>query len=356
MNNVSDFSPNWASPPGATVRDLMSSFSWSHSDFADRLGEPPLRVKKLLAGDLQLTDQLAKKLAIVFNSSPEFWLSRESRYRQSLERISENKKWLASLPESYMKRIGLIPKSDSLSDRVVSILNFFDLPSIQDWNAEHSGTNRIAAFRTSATLKADEGATLVWLRQGEIAANQAQCAPLNLEGFKSSLQRIRLLTREGDPKVFVPKLKQICADNGVVVSIIRTPPGCRASGVARFLRTGKPQIMLSFRYLSDDHFWFTFFHEAAHLILHNQSRIFLDGVEHQTRDQLEIEANDFASDMLIPREFCSELETLPLEYRPIMKFARKLGIAPGIVVGQLQFKKICPPNWLNKLKTRYSWE
>lgn len=356
MKRVSEFNPDWASPPGATISDLMAAYSWTQSEFADRLGEPESVVEQLLSGNARLTDKIADKLASVFNSSPGFWLSRENRYRSSLAKISESIEWLSALPERHLQRSGEIKTFDTISERVSSMLSFFGASSIQEWSVEHSGRNRIAAFRTSPTLESNEGATLVWLRQGEIAANEIQCGPWDLKGFVASLQDIRLLTCERDPEIFIPKLKEICASNGVVLSIIRTPPGCRASGVARFLPNGKPQLMLSFRYLSDDHFWFTFFHEAGHLILHSHSRIFLDGIENEGRDQQEIEANEFAANVLIPREFCSELEKLPLEFRPVIRFARKLGIAPGIVVGQLQFKKICPQNRLNKLKVKYSWE
>ena len=38
-------------------------------------------------------------------------------------------------------------------------------------------------------------------------------------------------------------------------------------------------IILSFRYLSDDHFWFTFFHEIGHLLLHKEDLTFIDGEE-----------------------------------------------------------------------------
>ena len=60
-------------------------------------------------------------------------------------------------------------------------------------------------------------------------------------------------------------------------------------------------MILSFRYLSDDHFWFTFFHEAAHLLLHGEKSTF---VEDEATDQTEKEkqANAFAAGMLVPSD------------------------------------------------------
>ncbi len=40
----------------------------------------------------------------------------------------------------------------------------------------------------------------------------------------------------------------------------------------------------------------------------------------------------------------------------MLKFSKKIGIAPGVVVGQMQYREMIQNNHLNKLKVRYSWE
>ena len=112
--------------------------------------------------------------------------------------------------------------------------------------------------------------------------------------------------------------------------------------------------MLSFRYLTDDHFWFTFFHESGHLLLHNK-RLFLEGAE--TPDTAEeLEANEFAARTLVPLSFYSEMLSLPTANLEVIRFARRTGVSPGIIVGQLQHEGRLPRNWLNGLKRRYRWE
>ncbi len=59
-------------------------------------------------------------------------------------------------------------------------------------------------------------------------------------------------------------------------------------------------IALSDRYKKDDFFWFTFFHEAAHLLLHSKKETFVD--DGTDNDLLEDEANRFAADFLIPSD------------------------------------------------------
>lgn len=151
-----------------------------------------------------------------------------------------------------------------------------------------------------------------------------------------------------------PELMRRCAECGVAVVALRAPKLCRASGATRFLSPTRPLLMLSFRYLSDDQLWFTFFHEAGHLILHGPWSMFLEG-EGRVSTEEEEEANTFAANTLIPPENHTEMLGLRMHARPVMRFARLIGIAPGIVVGQLQHRGRIGYHQLNSLKRRYKW-
>ena len=113
-------------------------------------------------------------------------------------------------------------------------------------------------------------------------------------------------------------------------------------------------VQLSVRFLSDDQFWFTFFHEAGHLLLHGGGRLFLEGTE-PIDLKAEAEANDFAASTLVPPALQTQMFTLKPTVFAIVRFARKAGIAPGIVVGQLQHLAKIQRNHFNQLKKRYVW-
>jgi Zn-dependent peptidase ImmA (M78 family) len=112
--------------------------------------------------------------------------------------------------------------------------------------------------------------------------------------------------------------------------------------------------LLSFRFLSDDQFWFSFFHEAGHLLLHGDGGFFLEGDDTPSTTQ-EQEANDFAEGALVPPEFQEALLRLPLNGREVIRFAHRLGVSPGIVVGQLQHHGKFTYRQLNNLKRRFKW-
>lgn len=213
----------------------------------------------------------------------------------------------------------------------------------------------MAAFRTSPSFDSRPAAVAAWLRQGEILAGQIECNSWDATRFRASLSGIRALTRQKDPKRFLVELSRLSAESGVAVVVVRAPSGCRASGATRFLSRDKALLMLSFRYLTDDQFWFTFFHEAGHLLLHSGSDLFLEGFDTPPTTP-EQEANEFAARILIPAERQKELMALRANSLEVIRFAVRLGISPGIVVGQLQHVGKIKHNYLNGLKRRYTWE
>src|SRR5439155_27043796 len=152
--------------------------------------------------------------------------------------------------------------------------------------------------------------------------------------FREALVEIRALTTKR-PEVALKRLRAICAEAGVAVVFLPDIGKTRTSGAARWMTPTKALIQLSDRFKADDRFWFSFFHEAAHLLLHSKKELFVsDGNEDNLSQQEEDEANSFAANQLIPRRFEPELENLRTDAE-VIAFARHLGIAPGIVVGGL---------------------
>jgi HTH-type transcriptional regulator / antitoxin HigA len=167
-----------------------------------------------------------------------------------------------------------------------------------------------------------------------------------------------LITRVRDPGVFVPQLKSQCADAGVAVVLVPAPAGCPVSGAAKWIGSQRGLIVLSLRGMSDDKLWFSFFHEAAHLLKHGKSLTFLDILGDDGLDpEAEAEADAFARETLIAS--ASYQAFIAAKPRPsatsVTRFAAHQGISPGIVVGRLQFDRVIPYSYLNHLKVSYSW-
>jgi HTH-type transcriptional regulator/antitoxin HigA len=106
---------------------------------------------------------------------------------------------------------------------------------------------------------------------------------------------------------------------------------------------------------TNDKFWFTLFHEAAHVLLHGKEKasVYLDDPSKSGADSIqEREANDRAGDFLIPPRYKSQLPGLRTK-AAVCEFADIIGIHPGIVVGRLQHDGLIEPSWMNDLRESF---
>lgn len=355
------FEPNWMSSPGATIVDVLEERGISIEGFAELMGYSVERVGKLISGRASITPAVAAMLEAKIGGSSRFWITREAQFRGDVARLQSNgdlaaaRIWLSELPTQHMAKLGWITSESRVEAKVSACLRFFDVPNVSAWREKYRDTLAAVAFRASPAFEAQPGAVLAWLRYGHLKSMEIKCNGWDVEKFKKSLPKIRKLTCNKDPNSFVPKLRQICADCGVAVVIARVPSGCHASGATQFVSPNKAMILLSFRYLSDDQFWFTFFHEAGHLILHSKKALFLEDDSDVTSNE-EDEANRFSESVLIPPAAKEELSSLSISKGEIIRFAVRLGTSRGIIVGQLQHMKRIKSDQLNWMKRRFNWD
>jgi hypothetical protein len=212
----------------------------------------------------------------------------------------------------------------------------------------------VVAFRKTGASTVDQGATAAWLRQGEIQASEIDCEPYDERRFRAALRQIRALTVE-PPDVFQPEVVRLCAAAGVAVVFVPELPRTGICGATRWLTPTKALLQLSLRHKSDDHLWFSFFHEAGHILLHRKREAFFEQV-HVSGGE-EDEANDFARDLLILSTGWHRF-TQSDRYNAktaILAFAEEIGVAPGIVVGRLQHEGLVLHRNCNDLKRWFAW-
>lgn len=347
------FRPNWSSAPGETILDVLQDKNLSMSDFCRQAGLTTDAAKDLIAGQSTITIGVARKLSSVLGAPVQFWMSRDFQYREDVANLDASEEWLNTIPLVEMVKFGWI-KAPKAGRELATCLQYFNVSNTQEWHRRYSSMREAAAFRESPSFAANPGATSAWLRQGEIEAESIVCRTWNPVQFRESLADLRSLSKRKNPGDFLPEMRRISAEAGVAVVIVRPPTGCRASGVTRFISKDKAILQLSFRHMSDDHFWFTVFHEAGHLLLHGETRMFLEGVDRPGAIE-EDEADQFAESVLIPPGFKTEFATLRPTMKDVIRFAVRVGIAPGIIVGQLQHARRIRHGQMNYLKRRYVW-
>ena len=74
------------SPPGDTIRDLLEERNLTQGQLASLLGLSNDHTTELLNGKAAITEAIADKLENAFGAPAQFWLTRESHYRESTAR------------------------------------------------------------------------------------------------------------------------------------------------------------------------------------------------------------------------------------------------------------------------------
>lgn len=348
------YEPDHATPPGASLRSTLTAMGMTQADLAARAGLSLKHVNQIVQGVAPVTHETSLLLEKVTGVSARVWNALEANYRDRLARVQNKKslasetKWLNELPVKELTRRGLLSKGSDQDSLLQEVCRFFGVANRESW--EKVWREPLAAFRKSRSFESDTGAVACWLRIGELEAKSIPCKPFDVRHFREALRDIRGLTTS-EPEQFIPSLTKLCAESGVAVVFVPEIKGTRCWGAARWLTPTKALIQLSLRYKSDDHLWFSLFHEAAHLLLHGKKETFI--TTDRFSDAAEREADSFAATFLIPRQYESKLKELSLG--EVRDFADELGIAPGIVVGRLQKEGVLDWNEGNTLKRRFEF-
>jgi addiction module HigA family antidote len=353
------YRPCYISPPGDTLLETLEAIDMPRTELAKRVGQPVQIINEIIQAKAVITDEIALQLEQVLPIPASFWLGMEQNYQECLACLAKERRlrrwvgWLEEIPVEYMMQQGWIPTHTEKTLQVLEALKFFAVASPNGWRTTWECT--VMMYRKSKALTSDFGALTAWLRQGEIQSQLIDCSPYNEETFRKALVSIRSLTVES-ASVWQEELVRLCASAGVAVVFVPEVLKTSVSGALHWIESKKALIQLGLRYETDDQFWFTFFHEAGHIVRHGV-RIYYWEVDEKEREREEHEADLFARNTLVDRtqwlQFLAQESYSTRE--GIQEFASKVGIAPGIVVGRLQQEKLLPSEYYDDLKRRVMW-
>jgi HTH-type transcriptional regulator/antitoxin HigA len=337
--------------PGELIKDEIEARGWSQIELAEVLGRPGRLVSELIAGKRAITPETAKGLGQAFGTGAQFWLNMESSYQlskvtgDSSNAVARRAKLYEMAPVKEMTRRSWIQPTDNIDVLEKSVCSFYGKPSLDAPMPQLAHAARKAS--SYEELTAPEAAWLCRVRQ---LAEAMEVKTFSEMAFASALGQLKTMLRDADTVRQVP---EVLARAGVRFLIVETLPSTRIDGVCLWLDSDSPVIALSLRYDRIDAFWHTLLHECAH-VKHKDGQTSdivdfdLVGDEADSsvaKPEAELKADEFASGFSIPR---SELDGFIARVRPlfsktrIQAFAARLNVHPGLVVGQLQHRKMIP--------------
>ncbi len=348
-----------AIPPGETIKEQLSIREMSQIEFSERMGYSSKHISQLINGKVPLSHQTALKLESVFGIPARFWNNLEALYQEDLARIEqefelEREKQIVSLiPYPDMAKKGWVKKTRKPHEKVSELRKFFEVASLSHLT---SISKMATVFRKVDHGKASEYALIAWIQKGILTARSVETATFSRRKLSSIIPKLRHLINE-NPDVFQEDLFSELASCGVALVFLPHLKGTYAHGATIWPTKHKAIVIVSLRGKSADKFWFSFFHEIGHLLLHSKDDLFIHYDENELRDSIEQEADEYASNLLIPENaYDSFVSNEDFSAHAVISFAKNVSIPVGIVVGRLQHDRHISFKELNHLKIKYVWE
>ena len=349
MTKKNEYFPQSIPHPGLDLAEKLEELGMGPKEFAVRTDKPEKTITAILKGDSSITPDMAVQFENVLKIPAHFWINRQRSYDEYAARIKREIviedaiPWSKSFPTNDMVKKSWLPKVTSETEKASAMLSFFALSNHVAWADYYMKGKLKVGFRISLVHSKNPYSISAWLRKGELQASVINSIDYSEKAFKAALPQLKEIMAK-HPSDYFTKLQSICLTAGVKVVYTPCLPGSPIGGATRWLND-KPLIQVSGRFKRNDIFWFTFFHEAGHILLHGKKDIFLEDVKYKDYDdEKEKEANDFAVKWTLNVDQEKEiLNNDHLSPDDVIEFANKFGTHPGIIIGRLHhLKKMLP--------------
>jgi HTH-type transcriptional regulator / antitoxin HigA len=334
-----------AFPPGEYLKDELEERGWTQEEFASIIGRPAAVVNQIISGKRGISPETAREIGAALGTSAIYWMNLEAAYRlwhagPAPKRINQVARIRELYPVREMLKRGWLKEFDKPEELEAQVKEFFGIKDLAE------EPKLMHAAKKTGYPDEISGAQRAWLFRVRQVASALEVAPYSRTALRTAIEKLRGLRGQPDGIAQVPK---ILADCGVRFVIVEHVPASKIDGVCFWLsrREPSPVIGMSLRLDRIDNFWFVLRHEIEHVLNEDGREVAIvdvDTLSTVSDTQISMEerrANRAASDFCVPNaemaDFIIRHEPMFAEHR-VVNFANRMGVHPGLVVGQLQWR------------------
>lgn len=341
--------------PGSYLKDYLEEIQMTQDEFANRLGITGKQISLILAESANITPDIALKLSKFMGTSVEVWLNLQASYDAYIVQLKQEKEYeeevriFEYIDRKFLKELKIIDNKEKKDIAISKVRTEIQVSSL----SLLKNPDMCSLFRTSINKPEDEATTVcrnVWVSLAMKLAKEKEVDSFNEKKLIEFIPLFRKMTLE-NPETFYPMLDKMLCECGVALVLLPTLSRSNTNGVIKWIDSNKVMMALNTRGAYNDKFWFSFFHEIKHVLQQVKRKVIISEDEINLEDSLETEADLFARETLIPFDDYKKFN----KYTPfyINKFANRIGIHPGIVVGRLQKDGKIEYSQFNNLKEKY---
>ena len=338
--------------PGITLLDELNFLGFTQKELSKKIGYTVQTVNRIIKGKESITTEIALALERVFDGRPsaQFWLNMQADYDKEILRQKEFENtqeeiafFKSDMRETFkeLQRGGvfdnyILNTKDSYKKAIISFKDFFGSYSLQ----MISGESLLGVpFRKYNIKNTNQYNLSALLKIGEKKARQVitenMVTNYDKKAFVNKIETLRKLSNKKQ-KDFLMLLQKECLDVGAVVVYVPNMKNTGFGGATLWMGD-RPVILLKVENQREDIFWFNFFHEMGHIVKHNKKDVFIDFDKNGKKDSIEVEADEFASEMLIPNfdKIRKQIEKGLSVDRYIEIISKKADVSRSVVAGRL---------------------
>ncbi len=343
--------------PGETIAEIIEERDMSQHDLAVRTGMTEKHISTVINGQKSISAMFAKKLEYALGIKASFWMNLQANYDQELLEFEE-------LNNISDEEIAVLKNLNEISDVFVS-LGFLksgerNVEMVLDYRTALGISNLLdipklsyyAAYRAQIKNSIiDPYVLFAWQRMCELLTEKRKVADqVDVDRLKTLIPDIKNVMFMRSNQI-QNRLSEIFAECGIAFCIV---PNFKGAPVQGFIRKSdyNPLILcVTLRNKFADIFWFTLFHEIAHILIGDYKRTFIDF--DYVSEEVESKADRLACDLLIDsKDYNSFIASKKYERLiEIKRFAESQHVKDYVVLGRLMKENYIP--WRDR--PQYDW-
>lgn len=337
MTNRENIVFNKAIHPGVILKSELSERDIKQKDFAEAIGMKTSHLSELIKGKRDIGKTTAERLENALGIPSNLWLKLQAKYDYDVkvieERIGEESQY-KNIFEQYNERfdINLIMKYFKLSDYKYSQKVEFFQKQLRVDNFEYG------LFKKSMKTGLDSRMIATWTLIAQyVVSKKTNQGVFSMDNINELCLRLRTILHRN--KDTIKNVESTLSQYGIKFAIVPKIERASIDGYS-FIDNNTPCIVLTQRYNRIDNFAFALLHEIGHIKLHlNEINSYEISISENCEQRKEIEANEFASNVLISRSDWNTTPTVMLNPYIIQnaytKWAHNKGYNKWIVLGRI---------------------
>ncbi len=355
--NTTGLSRDFIIHPGETVAEVIEDRGMTQRELAIRTGMTEKHISTVIHGQKGISAAFAKKLEYALGIEAGFWMNLQANYERELfefeevNSISEEEigvlRNLKEVVEVYSS-FGWIDKETNPPGMVVDFRRAFGVSNLLDTPK----IPYVAAYRAqSRNTGVDPYVLFAWQRMCELMTrNQYVADEVDVEKLRECIPTIKQ-TMFLRANLIQKKLLKVFSECGIAFRIVPHFTGAPVQGFIKKTEGGTLILCVTLRQKFADIFWFTLFHEIAHILNGDMKHEFIDFDSEP--GEMEDKADKLARNLLIDEE-CYKKFIATEEFTQSDRqetFAKSQNVQAYIVQGRLMKDGLMP--WRSRV--RYDW-